>query len=59
VREFQLRVGCPPNLGELGVKLEDIGPILAASKLSTNIGTNPRTLDDTVRSATLAAAIAG
>ena len=59
VRDFQLRVGCPSNLGELGVKQEDIGKILEASKLSTNIGTNPRPLDDTIRSETLSAAIAG
>ena len=59
VRDFQKQVGCPSGLGELGVKREDIGPILEASKLSTNIGTNPRPLDDEIRSETLAAAIGG
>ncbi len=59
VRDFQHRVGCPPSLGELGVSRDDIPPILAASKLSTNIGTNPRPLDDDIRAATLRAAIDG
>jgi len=59
VRDFQKLVGCPSSLGALGVRPEDIGPILEASKLSTNISTNPCPLDDTIRSETLAAAIAG
>jgi alcohol dehydrogenase class IV len=59
VRDFQQKVGCPASLGELGVSKEEIAPILEASKLSTNIGTNPRPLDDEIRSATLRAAIDG
>jgi alcohol dehydrogenase class IV len=59
VRDFQRKVGCPSNLGELGVSKEDISPILEASKLSTNIGTNPRPLDDAIRAAALGAAIDG
>ena len=59
IRDFQQQVGCPSNLGELGVSKEEIGAILKASKLSTNIGTNPRPLDDDIRSAVLEAAIDG
>lgn len=59
VRNLQRKVGCPSTLGELGVSKEEIGPILEASKLSTNIATNPRPLDDQIRSETLTAAIEG
>lgn len=59
VRDFQQQVGCPATLGELGVSEEEIGPILEASKLSTDIGTNPCPLDDEIRAGALAAAIGG
>ncbi len=59
VRDFQQRVGCKLNLGELGVSKDEIPSILEASKLSTNIGTNPRPLDDDIRRAALEAAIDG
>ncbi len=59
VRDFQQKVGCPSNLGALGVSKDEIGAILKAGRLSTNIGTNPRPLDDAVRSAALEAAIDG
>ncbi|MFH1069810.1 MAG: iron-containing alcohol dehydrogenase, partial [Candidatus Glassbacteria bacterium] len=59
IRRFGSGIGLPASLGELGVAREEIGAILEASKLSTNIRTNPRPLDDRVRSLALEAAISG
>ena len=59
IRRFGQEIGLPATLGELGVSRAEIGPILEASKLSTNIRTNPRPLDDQVRTAALVAAIEG
>ena len=56
---FNSRLGLPLSLGEVGVQKEEIKDILAASKLSTNITTNPRPLDDPVRERVLEAAING
>jgi alcohol dehydrogenase class IV len=57
--EFARRLDLPPSLGTIGISREEIDPILEASKLSTNIQTNPRPLDDQVRKAVLEKAIEG
>ena len=59
LRIFVAELGFPCSLKQVGLKTEDIGPILEASKLSTSIKTNPRPLDDSLRAEVLAAAIAG
>ena len=41
--------GVPASLGELGMREGDIAEFLRISKISTNIKTNPRPMDDGVR----------
>jgi len=57
--EFGRQLDIPPSLGAIGISQKEIVPILEASKLSTNIKTNPRPLDDQVRKAVLEEAIKG
>ena len=57
--EFARRLDLSPSLGAVGISREEIGPILKASKLSTDIRTNPRPLDDRLREDVLLQAIRG
>jgi alcohol dehydrogenase class IV len=57
--EFNRQLGHPKSLGEIGVSIPDIPEILEAGKLSTDIRTNPRPLDDKLRAEVLEAAIGG
>jgi len=59
IRLFGQELGLPAGLSTLGVNSADIGKILEKSKLSTDIRTNPRPLDDDIRIRTLEAAING
>ena len=59
IRIFGQELGLPASLGTLGVNSAEIGRILEKSKLSTDIRTNPRPLDDDIRRQTLEAAING
>ena len=57
--EFNRMIGHQQSLGELGIECSEIPAILEAGKLSTDIRTNPRPLDDTIRRTVLEAAIEG
>ncbi|MEA2063178.1 MAG: iron-containing alcohol dehydrogenase [Gemmatimonadota bacterium] len=57
--QFNRMIDHPGSLGEAGVRKEDIPGILEASRLSTDIRTNPRPLDDDIRRRVLEAAISG
>ena len=57
--EFNSLTGHQQSLGELGITSSEIPAILEARKLSTDIRTNPRPLDDKIRRRVLEAAIRG
>jgi len=57
--KFNSEVGHQRSLGEIGLELSDIPAVLEAGKLSTDIRTNPRPLEDPLRIQVLEAAIRG
>lgn len=59
LEEFNRQLGLEPTLGDLGLTGDDIDEIVRLVPLSTNIQTNPRPQDDSLRRAVLADAIGG